>query len=48
MKKITLKLLKNISALSFGIAVVSVNTTSMWAIHQPKEPVELQKLKKIR
>lgn len=48
MRKITLRLLKNISALSFGIAALSVNTASMWAIHQPKEPIELQKLKKLR
>lgn len=46
MKKITLKLLKNISALSFGVAVLSVNTASMWAIHQPEEPKELNKLKR--
>ncbi len=46
MKKIALKLLKNVSALSFGIAVLSANTTSLWISHQPKEPQALQKLKK--
>lgn len=48
MKKITLKLLKSMSALSLGIAVLSANSSSMWAIHQPKEPKELDRLKKIR
>jgi cyclic lactone autoinducer peptide len=48
MKKIGLKLLKNISALSFRTAMISANTASMWAIHQPEEPKELTKLKKIR
>lgn len=46
MKKIALKLLKNISALSFGVALLSANTTSSWMSHQPKEPQALQKLKK--
>lgn len=46
MKKIALKALKNLSALSFGIAVLSANTTSSWLSHQPKEPQALQKLKK--
>lgn len=48
MKKIGLKLLENMSALSFKTAVLSANTASMWAIHQPEEPKELTKLKKIR
>lgn len=48
MKKIVLKLLKNMSVLSFGIAVLSANSASAWAIHQPEEPKELGKLKKIK
>lgn len=48
MKKIALKFLKNISTLSLGIAVLSANTASWWIIHQPKEPKELSRLKKIR
>ncbi|GAA0106746.1 hypothetical protein UT300013_33710 [Paraclostridium sordellii] len=48
MKKLGLKLLKNMSALSLGIAVISANSASMWAIYQPEEPRELDKLKKIR
>ena len=46
MKKIPLKLLKNISALSLGIAVLSANSASSWIAHQAKEPKSLQKLKK--
>ena len=38
MKKIALNLLKNISALSFGIAVLSANSASSWVAHQAKEP----------
>lgn len=45
MKKIALNLLKNISALSFGIAVLSANSASSWVAHQAKEPQALQKLK---
>lgn len=48
MKKIVLKLLKNMSILNFGIAVLSSNSASAWAIHQPEEPKELCKLKKIK
>lgn len=47
-EKIVLKLLKNMSILSFGIAVLSSNSASAWAIHQPEEPKELCKLKKIK
>ena len=46
MKKLTLKLLKNMSALSFGIAVLSANSASSWVAHQAKEPQSLQKLKR--
>lgn len=46
MKKIVLKILKNMSALSLGIAVLSANSASSWVAHQPKEPKALQKLKK--
>ena len=46
MKKLILKLLKNMSALSFAIAVLSANSASTWFIHQPKEPKELEQLKK--
>lgn len=46
MKKIVLKLLKNMSALSLGIAVLSANSASSWIVHQAKEPQSLQKLKK--
>ena len=46
MKKLTLKLLKNISALSFGIAELSANSASSWVAHQAKEPQSLQKLKR--
>ncbi|MGL4914321.1 MAG: cyclic lactone autoinducer peptide [Romboutsia sp.] len=46
MKKIALKLLKNMSALSFGIAVLSANSASSWISHQASEPQALQKLKK--
>ncbi|MDB8791086.1 cyclic lactone autoinducer peptide [Romboutsia sp. 1001216sp1] len=46
MKKIVLKLLKNMSALSLGIAVLSANSASSWIAHQAKEPQSLQKLKK--
>lgn len=46
MKKTSLTLLKNMSALSFGIAVLAANSTSLWVSHQPKEPQALQKLKK--
>ena len=42
MKKIVLKLLKNMSILSFGIAVLSSNSASA------EEPKELCKLKKIK
>lgn len=48
MKKIVLKLLKNMSVLSFGIAVLSSNSASAWIIHQPQEPKELAKLKNIK
>jgi cyclic lactone autoinducer peptide len=46
MEKITLKLLKNMSALSLRIAVLSANSASSWVAHQAKEPQALQKLKK--
>ena len=46
MKKIGFKLLKKLSMLSFGIAVLSANSASTWFIHQPKEPKELEQLKK--
>lgn len=46
MKKMALKLLKNMSMLSFGIAVLSANSASSWITHQAKEPEALQKLKK--
>ena len=46
MKKIALKLLKNMSALSLGIAVLSANSASAWIAHQAKEPQALKKLKK--
>lgn len=46
MKKLTLKVLKNMSALSFGIAVLSANSASSWVAHQAKEPQVLKKLKK--
>ena len=46
MKKIGFKLLKKLSMLSFGIAVLSANSASTWFIHQPKEPKELDQLKK--
>lgn len=48
MKKVVLKCLKNMSALSLGVTVLSANSPSMWFVHQPKEPKELDKLKKIR
>lgn len=48
MKKIALKLLKNLASLSLGIAVLSANSTSAWIVHQPKAPKELDELKKIR
>ena len=48
MKKIVLNLLKNMSIGSFGIAVLSSNSASSWAIHQPEETKELCKLKKIK
>ena len=48
MKKIVLKLLKNMSILSFGIAVLSSNSAIAWAIHKPEETKELFKLKKIK
>ena len=31
---------------NFGIAVLSANSASTWFIHQPKEPKELEQLKK--
>ena len=34
--------------LSFGVAVLSANTTSLWFIHQPKEPKGVAQLKKIK
>lgn len=46
MKKIALKVLKNMSALSFGIALLSANSASSWVAHQAKEPQSLQNLKK--
>ena len=46
MKKIALKLLKSMSALSLGIAVLSSNSASAWIAHQVKEPQDLQKLKR--
>lgn len=46
MKKIALKVLKNMSALSFGIALLSANSASSWVAHQAKEPQALQNLKK--
>lgn len=46
MKKIVLKLFKNMSVLSLGIAVLSANSASSWIAHQAKEPQALQKLKK--
>lgn len=46
MKKIALKLLKNMSALSLGIALLSSNSASSWFVYQAKEPQALQKLKK--
>lgn len=48
MKKIGLALLKQVSVLSFAVAVLSVNSTSTWFVHQPKEPKELSHLKKIK
>ena len=36
MKKIVLKLLKNMSALSLGIAVLSANSRKLWLVHQAK------------
>lgn len=48
MKKITLKVLKNLAALSFGIAVLSSNSASAWFVYQPEEPKELKKLKNIK
>jgi cyclic lactone autoinducer peptide len=48
MKKIALKLLKNMSTLSLGIAGLSVNCASSWFVYQAKEPKELDRLKKIR
>ncbi|MGL5327977.1 MAG: cyclic lactone autoinducer peptide [Peptostreptococcaceae bacterium] len=48
MKKIALKLLKNMSALSFGIALLSTNSASAWFVHQPEEPKELNRFKKIK
>ena len=46
MKKIGFKLLKKLSMLSFGIAVLSANSASSWVAHQAKEPQSLQNLKK--
>ena len=46
MKKIGFKLIKKLSILIFGIAVLSANSASTWFIHQPKEPKELEQLKK--
>ncbi|MDK2587397.1 cyclic lactone autoinducer peptide [Romboutsia sedimentorum] len=46
MEKIALKLLKNMSELSFRTAVLSANSASSWIAHQAKEPQALQKLKK--
>ena len=46
MKKIGFKLLKKLSMLSFGIAVLSANSASAWIAHQVKEPQDLQKLKR--
>ena len=43
MKKIGLALLKQVSVLSFAVAVLSANSTSMWFVHQPKEPKELNR-----
>lgn len=48
MKKSVLKLLKSMSAMSLGVAVLSANTASSWIIHQPKVPKGLEKLKKKR
>ncbi len=48
MKKIGLALLKQLSMVCFAIAVLSANSTSLWFVHQPKEPKELSRLKKIR
>ena len=46
MKKLILKLLKNMSALSFAIAVLSANSARSWVAHQAKEPQALKKLKR--
>lgn len=46
MKKIVLKLLKNMSVLSLGISVLSANSPSSWIMYQSKEPQALKKLKK--
>lgn len=46
MKRIALKLLKNVSGLSFRTAVLSANSASSWIAHQAKEPQDLQRLKK--
>ncbi len=46
MKKTLLKLLKSISAMSFGIAVLSANSPSSWIIHEPEMPQDINKLKR--
>ncbi len=46
MKKTLLQLLKGISVMSFGVAVLSANSASSWLVHQPEMPKALNKLKR--
>ena len=46
MKKTLLQLLKGISAMSFGIALLSANSPSSWIIHEPEMPQSMNRLKR--
>ncbi|MDU2111709.1 MAG: cyclic lactone autoinducer peptide [Clostridiales bacterium] len=47
MNKGLLKILKKLSTVAFGFSVMSANTTSLWASHQPEIDDSVKKLKKL-
>ncbi|MBO3443791.1 cyclic lactone autoinducer peptide [Clostridium sp. CCUG 7971] len=47
MKKLYSMILKNMGILVLGVVLLSANTTSNFAVHQPKVPQGIKKYKKI-
>lgn len=45
MRNYLLKIMKYSGSLAVAIALLSINTTCMWHIHQPKIPESIKNLK---